>query len=86
MEFLKVQLAEAQRSGGGQSTLSAGAKNMDLRNLKKNLTPDEQLQLQREINQLDLMLKGYENENQKLMKKDRSLNEEVKDLNAKLHQ
>ena len=32
------------------------------------------------------MLKGYENENQKLMKKDRSLNEEVKDLNAKLHQ
>ena len=57
-----------------------------MRNLKKNLTPDEQLQLQREINQLDLMLKGYENENQKLMKKDRSLNEEVKDLNAKLHQ
>ena len=46
--------------------MSAGARNMDLRNVKKQLTPDEQLQLQREINQLDLMLKGYETENQKL--------------------
>ena len=54
--------------------------------MKKNLNTDEQLQLQREINQLDLILKGYENENQKLMKKDRSLNEEVKELNAKLQQ
>ena len=43
--------------------MSAGARNMDLRNIKKQLTLDEQLQLQREISQLDLMLKGYETEN-----------------------
>lgn len=42
---------------------------MDLRNIKKSLTPDEQVQLQREILQLDLMLKGYEGENQKLIRK-----------------
>ena len=70
--MLKVQLEDAQRNGG-QSTMAAGARNMDIRNVKKQLTPDEQLQLQREINQLDLMLKSYETENQKLMKRNRTV-------------
>jgi len=79
--MLKVQLEEAQRSGG-QPTMAAGARNMDLRNVKKQLTPDEQLQLQREINQLDLMLKGYETENQKLMRRNRTVEDQLKGLDA----
>jgi len=79
--MLKVQLEDAQRNGG-QSTMAAGARNMDIRNVKKQLTPDEQLQLQREINQLDLMLKGYETENQKLMKRNRIVEEQLKDLDV----
>ena len=84
-EMLKVQLEDAQRNGG-QSTMAAGARNMDLRNVKKQLTPEEQLQLQREISQLDLMLKGYENENQKLMKRNRTVEDELKHLEASRQQ
>lgn len=62
--------------------MAAGARNMDLRNVKKQLTPDEQLQLQREINQLDLMLKGYETENQKLMRRNRTVEDQLKGLDA----
>lgn len=51
---------------------------MDLRNIKKQLSQDEQMQLQREILQLDLIVKGYMDENQKSMRKQRSLEEQVK--------
>ena len=40
VEFLKVQLEESVRHGG-QTSMSAGAKNMDLRNIKKQLTKEE---------------------------------------------
>ena len=42
------------------------------------------MQLQREIAQLDLMLKGYESENLKLMNAKKTLDAQVKDLNLQL--
>lgn len=61
VELLKE---EAQKRGGnGAGGVASQASNLDLRNIKKSLSPDEQVQLQREILQLDLMLKGYEGEN-----------------------
>ena len=42
------------------------------------------MQLQREIQQLDLMLKGYEEENLKLMKKQKEHDSVVKDLTLRL--
>jgi hypothetical protein len=53
---------------------------IDVRNIKKSLTPDEQMQLQRELLQLDLMLKSYESENQKLMTAKKAQDVEIKDL------
>jgi len=43
--------------------MSVNTGNMDLRNIKKQLSQDEQMQLQREILQLDLIVKGYMDEN-----------------------
>lgn len=62
VEFLKVQLEDAKSSGGTQS-VQFNTGNMDLRNIKKQLSQDEQVQLQREIVQLDLIVKGYMDEN-----------------------
>lgn len=45
------------------------AGNADLRNIKKQLSQDEQMQLQRELAQLDMIVKGYMEENQKAMRK-----------------
>ena len=42
VEFLKVQLEEAKSSGGKQS-MSVNTGNMDLRNIKKQLSQDEQM-------------------------------------------
>lgn len=62
IEFLKVQLEDA-KSGGGTQSAQFNTGNMDLRNIKKQLSQDEQVQLQREIVQLDLIVKGYMDEN-----------------------
>lgn len=42
VEYLKMQLDEASKNGGqpSQSSMMAG-KNMDLRNIKKSLSPEE---------------------------------------------
>jgi hypothetical protein len=59
-------LKDQLKKGGSSTTQSVGMpqqQNLDLRNIKKSLSPDEQVQLQREMAQLDLMLKGYEGEN-----------------------
>ena len=77
--MLKVQLEDLKASGTGQPSLggagisSAGQSNGDLRNIKKQLTTDEQVQLQREIIQLDMIVKGYMDENQKSKKKKKDL-------------
>ena len=77
LELTKVQLREAENGGGGPSL--AGASNaasvagQDLRNVKKQLSSEEQMQLQRELQQLDLIVKGYMDENQKAMRKLRDL-------------
>lgn len=44
-------------------SMSINTGNMDLRNIKKQLSQDEQMQLQREMVQLDLIVKGYMDEN-----------------------
>ena len=59
-------------------SMSINTGNMDLRNIKKQLSQDEQMQLQREMVQLDLIVKGYMDENQKAMRKQKSLEEQVK--------
>ena len=81
IQLLKAQLEEMKTSGG-QSTISTGPGNQDLR-VKKNLTQDEQIQLQRELQQLDLIVKGYMDENQKSMRKQRTLEEQLKQLTEK---
>ena len=57
---------------------------MDLRNVKKTLSQDEQVSLQKEMAQLDMIIKGYEEENRKLMKNSRQQEQTVKELNEKL--
>ena len=81
--MLKVQLEDLKASGTGQPSLggagiSSGQTNGDLRNIKKQLTTDEQVQLQREIIQLDMIVKGYMDENQKSMRKQKDLEIQVK--------
>ena len=51
---------------------------MDLRNIKNQLTSDEQIQLQREIMQLDMIVKGYMDENAKAMKRLRDVEVKLK--------
>lgn len=64
--------AQLQQSGkGGASGIPSQSSNMDLRNVKKTLTQDETLSLQKEMAQLDMIIKGYEEENRKLMKNSR---------------
>jgi len=43
VEFLKVQLEEAQKSGGQGMVQTSAAQSADLRNIKKQLTPNEQM-------------------------------------------
>lgn len=83
MELLKDQVKKSNIQGSITQS-AAPQQNLDLRSIKKSLTPDEQVQLQREMLQLDLMLKGYEGENQKLMNARRSLDDQIKDLSQKL--
>lgn len=82
VEILKDQVKKSNIQGSVSQSIPQG--NLDLRNIKKSLSPDEQVQLQREILQLDLMLKGYEGENQKLMNSRRTLDDQIKDLSQKL--
>ena len=61
VDFLKMQLEEAQKSGGGQqlATQSMSTSNNASRTMKKDLNQDEQRQLQLEVQQLDQIVKGY---------------------------
>lgn len=79
--ILKAQLSDAKITTT-TNTADMGPEK-DLR-VKKNLSQDEQVQLQRELQQLDLIVKGYMDENAKSMKKQRTLEERVKDLSKKL--
>jgi hypothetical protein len=72
VELLKMQL---KQSGGEQSVDN---KNIDLRDFKKQLSPDEQVQLQRELQQLDIIIKGYMDENAKAMRKVRDVEHRIK--------
>ena len=50
----------------------------------KELSKEEQVKLQREVQQLDIMLKGYQEESEKQLTKQRSLERDIKSLQDKL--
>ena len=51
---------------------------------KEQLTKEEAIKLQREVQQLDLMLRGYQEENEKQVFKNKSLERDIKTIQEKL--
>ena len=51
---------------------------MNLKNISKDLSKEEQVRLQRELQQLELMVKGYQEENEKAMIKTKQLEKDNK--------
>jgi hypothetical protein len=51
---------------------------------KEQLTKEEAIKLQREVQQLDLMLRGYQEENEKQVFKNKSLERDIKNIQDKL--
>jgi len=80
--FLKMQLDEAQKNGGQVAAQALSAAKGG-HAFKKELSPEEQRQLQREVQQLDSILKGYQEENVKAMDRQRDLDHQIKELTAK---
>ena len=84
VEMLKNQ-ANSGNSGPKMSAAPSQNRDADLRDIKNDLSKDEQIKIQKELAQLDMIVKGYMDENQKAMKKlneaqDR-LKSEVRDKN-----
>lgn len=79
VEILRSQVKEL----GGNSAGKLDNKNMDFKDFKKQLSQDEQVQLQRELGQLDMIIKGYMDENAKAMKKVNELEQRIKSEVAK---
>lgn len=50
----------------------------------KDLSKEEQVKMQRELQQLDLMLKGYQEESERTLAKQRNFEREIKSLQEKL--
>lgn len=50
----------------------------------KELTKEEQIKLQREVQQLDIMLKGYQEESERTLAKQRNFERDIKGLQEKL--
>ena len=70
IELLKNQLRNDDSNFEAQvQKQNKPGDNIRLDNIKKNLSPDEQIQIQRELLQLDKILKGYQEENFKSVKK-----------------
>jgi len=51
---------------------------------KEQLTKEEAIKLQREVQQLDLMLRGYQEENEKQVFKNKGLERDIKGIQEKL--
>ena len=51
---------------------------------KEQLTKEEAIKLQREVQQLDLMLRGYQEENEKQVFKNKTLERDIKNIQEKL--
>jgi hypothetical protein len=51
---------------------------------KEQLTKEEAIKLQREVQQLDLMLRGYQEENEKQVFKNKTLERDIKAIQEKL--
>ena len=68
VEMLRLELEEARKTGGAGNIADKAAANAELRSFRKDLSGDEQIQLQRELVQLDKILQGYQEENMKSVK------------------
>lgn len=71
--MLRLELEEVRKTGGGVSGMDKASANAELRSFRKDLSGDEQIQLQRELVQLDKILKGYQEENVKSVKVQREV-------------
>ena len=60
--------------------------NINLKNIKNELSKEDQVKLQRELQQLELMIKGYQEENEKAVTKQKQLERELKFNQEKLVQ
>jgi len=77
VEALKTQLQQTSLRTVKESDFKAFAG-------KEQLTKEEAIKLQREVQQLDLMLKGYQEENEKQVHKNKGLDRDMKTLQEKL--
>lgn len=75
---------EALKSQVQQQTSVRMAADLKAFTGKEQLTKEEAIKLQREVQQLDLMLKGYQEENEKQVLKNKALERDMKALNDKL--
>ena len=82
VEMLKLELEEARKVGGGGSGADKAGARAELRSFRKDLSPEEQIQMQRELAQLDKILGGYQEENAKSVKVQRELEQKLKQLTA----
>ena len=67
IEMLKNQASSG--NSGPQIAAPSQTRDVDLRDIKNDLSKDEQVRVQKELAQLDLIVKGYMDENQKAMKR-----------------
>eukprot|EP00347_Sterkiella_histriomuscorum_P002106 403369452 len=57
--------------------------NINLKNIKNDLSKEDQVKLQRELQQLELMVKGYQEENEKSVQRCKQLENQLKLTNEK---
>ncbi|CDW77663.1 UNKNOWN [Stylonychia lemnae] len=69
IDMLKHQLS---------SSYQVQQENINLRNIKNDLSKEDQVKLQRELQQLELMVKGYQDENEKALVKIKQLEKDLK--------
>ena len=53
--------------------------------IRTNLSAEEQVRLQRELHMQDVLIKGYQKENEKLTDDSKGLRKEIEDLRSLLH-
>lgn len=79
VDLLKMQLEDAGKQGQQTKSQSSNAAKFG-QNIKKDLNQDEQRQLQIEIQQLDQIVKGYQDENIKAVSKQKDLESTLNQL------
>lgn len=73
VETLKMELNQGTNNVKSSTALRQDRPDVDVRNIKKDLTSDEQIQIQKELAQMDKILKGYMDENSKAVARTREL-------------